>query len=142
VKVPESVLILVPWFYFFRFLSQGPAIGSNVPKNGVYSTFWYKVFSVEMPETSFLKYKKLNVSYISPWLYFSGKKCAKMTSLIIEVIIRKSKCHQKIPWVWFDGNDISNYGLILTTANFRKKIKIFTKILFRSLAPYVFKIRP
>ena len=55
---------------FFRFLSQGPAIGSNVPKNGVYSTFWYKVFSVEMPETSFLEYKKLNVSYISPWLYF------------------------------------------------------------------------
>jgi hypothetical protein len=29
----------------------------------------------------------------------STKKCAKMTILKIKVIIRKFKCHSKIPWV-------------------------------------------
>jgi hypothetical protein len=40
----------------------------------------------------------------------STKKCAKMTILKIKVIIRKFQCHQKIPWVWFAENNISNCG--------------------------------
>jgi hypothetical protein len=43
----------------------------------------------------------------------STKKCAKSTILNMKVRIRQFKCHQKIPWVRFVGNDISNYGLIL-----------------------------
>jgi hypothetical protein len=44
--------------------------------------------------------------------YKSTKKGAKLTILNMKVRIRKFKCHQKIPWVRFAGNDISNYGLI------------------------------
>jgi hypothetical protein len=43
----------------------------------------------------------------------------------MKVRIRQFKCHQKIPWVRFAGNDISNYGLILNTADSRKKINFF-----------------
>jgi hypothetical protein len=42
----------------------------------------------------------------------STKKCAKSTILNMKLIIRKFECHQKIPWVRFAGNNISNYGLI------------------------------
>ena len=48
--------------------------------------------------------------------------------------IRKYKCHQKIPWIRFAGNDISNYGPIFNTADSRKKIEFFTL--------FVLKIRP
>jgi hypothetical protein len=48
--------------------------------------------------------------------------------LKIKVIIRKFKCHKKISWVWFVGNDIRKYGLILTTADSRKNYKFFIKI--------------
>jgi hypothetical protein len=63
-----------------------------------------------------------NVSYrihavlLIPYEYIfaqSWKKCAKSTILNMKVRIRKFKCHQKIPWIRFAGNDISNYCLIL-----------------------------
>jgi hypothetical protein len=60
----------------------------------------------------------------------STKKCAKSTILNMKVRIRKFKCHKKIPWVRFAGNDISNYGLILNTADSRKKLKFLIKIIF------------
>ena len=49
------------------------------------------------------------------------KKCAKSTILSIKVITSKYKCHQKIPWVQFAGNNISNYGL--NTADSIKKLE-------------------
>jgi hypothetical protein len=42
----------------------------------------------------------------------------------MKVIIRKFKCHQKISWVRFAGNNISNYGLILNRNGARNQIII------------------
>jgi hypothetical protein len=132
VKLLKSVEISVTCFYFFLFLSQSAKIGSTVSKNGVFSTFWYKGFSVEMPETSFLEYRKLKVSHISVWLWFmnfgligckSTNKCAKMK----RVTVGKYKCHQKIPWVWFGGTNISNFCLILNTYGARDQNIILMK---------------
>jgi hypothetical protein len=71
----------------------------------------------------------------------STKKCAKMTILKIKVIIRKFKCRQKIPWVLFAGNDISNYGLIFNTHSARDQIIILMKNLNFFLESAVMKIR-
>ena len=61
----------------------------------------------------------------------STKKCAKSTILNMKVRIRKFKCHQKIPWVRFAGNDISNYGLILNRNGARdQKIILMKKFIF------------
>jgi hypothetical protein len=58
---------------------------------------------------------------ISTWMAVNRKKSSKSTILNVLVIIRKFKCHQKISSVRFAGNDMSNYGLILNTADSRKK---------------------
>ena len=63
------------------------------------------------------------------------KKCAKSTILNIEVIIRKYKWHQKIPWVRFAVNFISNCGLILDTNGARDQNIIFIK---NSIKNYLF----
>jgi hypothetical protein len=55
----------------------------------------------------------------------STKKCAKSTIFNIKVKIRKSKCHQKIPYIRFSGNNISNYGLIFKTNSAREQNEIF-----------------
>jgi hypothetical protein len=70
----------------------------------------------------------------------STKKCAKMTILKIKVMIRKFKCHQKIPWVLFAGTDISNYGLILNTHSARGQIIILMKNFIFFLESAVVKI--
>jgi hypothetical protein len=64
-----------------------------------------------------------------------------MTILKIEVIIRKFKCHQQIPRIWFAGNDISNYGLILNTYGARDQNKILVKNFKFFLKFAVVKIR-
>ena len=70
VRIRKIVWILVNGSYFFRFLPQGSAIWLNMPKNGVFSTFWYKAFSVEMPETSFSEYNKPKGWWTSNGKYF------------------------------------------------------------------------
>ena len=136
VEVWWNVWILTSRSYFFRFRPQGPAIGSKVTKNGIFETFCLKAFSVEKLEMPFLEYKSLNVSRRVSRNCFSNfyhigcqswENCAKMTILRIKVIIRKFKCHQKIPWVCFAGNDISNYGLIFNTYSAREQIIILMK---------------
>ena len=62
--------------------------------------------------------------------------------LNMKMRIRKFKCHQKIPWVRFAGNDISNYGLILNRNGARDQKIIFMKNFILFLEPAVFKIRP
>jgi hypothetical protein len=72
----------------------------------------------------------------------STKKFAKMTILKLKVIIRKFKCHQKILWVWFAGNNINNYGLILNTNGARDQNKILMKNSKCFLESAVIKIIP
>ena len=51
----------------------------------------------------------------------------------MKVRIRQFKSHQKIPWVRFAGNDISNYGLILNRNGARnQKIILMKKFIFFS----------
>jgi hypothetical protein len=59
----------------------------------------------------------------------SSKKCAKFPILSLTVKIRKYECHQNISWVWFAEDDISNYGLILNTADSSEKLKVLIKII-------------
>ena len=71
----------------------------------------------------------------------STKKVREIHNFEHKIKIRKYKCHQKIPLVLFYVIDISNYGLILNTEDFRKQFKYFKIIMFWSLALFVFKIR-
>jgi hypothetical protein len=121
---------------FFDFCLRGEQSGRLCWKR-VFSTFLYKAFSVEMPETSFLKCNKPKGWWTANRKYFfshfdligceSSKRCAKLTILKIKVMIRVYKWRQKIPWVQFAGNDISNYGLISNTHGARDQNIIFMK---------------
>ena len=74
--------------------------------------------------------------------FISTKKGAKSTIQNIKVGIKKFKCHQKIPWVRFAGNDITNYGLILNRNGAREQKIILMKKFNFFLESVVFKIRP
>jgi hypothetical protein len=123
-RIRKIVRILVNRFCFFRFLPQGSAIWLNVPKRVFFRRFDKRFFlwkckkrhfrNVTSPKSgehrigrTFLNFRLIGCK--------SSKKCAKSTIVNTKVRIRNFKCHQKIPWVRFAGNDISNYGLILIT---------------------------
>jgi hypothetical protein len=69
------------------------------------------------------------------------KKCAKSKILNMNMRIRQFKCHQKIPWVQFAGNDISNYGLIFNKNGAKDKKIILMKKFNFFLESAVFEIR-
>ena len=58
----------------------------------------------------------------------------------MKVRIRQFKCHQKIPWVRFAENDISNYGLISNRNGARDQKLILMKNFNFFLESAVFKI--
>jgi hypothetical protein len=62
--------------------------------------------------------------------------------LNIKVKSRKHLCHQKIPWIRFAGNNISNYGLILNTNSARDQNEIFIKNSNCFLEPALLRMRP
>jgi hypothetical protein len=56
---PENCLNFSEWELFLLSFVSGVSNLVEYAENGVFSTFKYKAFSVEMSETSFSEYKKL-----------------------------------------------------------------------------------
>jgi hypothetical protein len=86
-------------FCFFRILPQGSGIWLNFDKKLFLWKCQKRQFqNVTSPRGDDYRIGRyfLNFALIG---YKSTKKCAKMTILRIKVVIRKFKCHQKIPWV-------------------------------------------
>jgi hypothetical protein len=141
VKLPESVWILAAWFYIFNFCLRALQLGRMCRKRVIFRRFDISLFLWKCQKrlTYHLGCIFSNFGLIG---CKSTKKCAKMTILKLKVIIRKFKCHQKIPWVWFAGKDINNYGLILNTNGARDQNKILMKNSKYFLESAVSKITP
>jgi hypothetical protein len=107
--------------------------------------FWHKAFPVQMLEMPFLEYKSLEVSQISNWLCFFKFRSYRLS--IDEKVREIDNFENKNATKKFRGYDLLETKLATmvwcwTQRILEKKIKFFINIMFWSLAPFLFEIRP
>jgi hypothetical protein len=92
--------------YFFRFFASEARNWVECDDKRPFSMFWYKAFLWKCQKHHFRNVTRPR----------GGEHCQGIPVILnIKVEIRKYKSHQRISWVWFAGNDIINYNLILNT---------------------------